>query len=224
MALPTLIYCAGGNPMFRRIAAAEGWFNGARLPDSVYEPPLYFADHDYHRPDIDTYLTAVDKHRPEMATCLDWEREEQRTHVWNWAFYLSHLVSTIVMIPKIPGTVDEIPAFIEGVPVRLGFSVPTFYGGTGIPLWEFGRRPVHLLGGSPHKQRELASYLNVVSLDQSMMQQQAFQSRFWSPRCGPKGHWHQFPGAGAAACFQRSCQNIRRAWEKFCPAPAGDRD
>lgn len=34
-----------------------------------------------------------------------------------------------------------------------------------MPAWEFGRRPVHLLGGSPHAQMEMRHYMNVVSAD-----------------------------------------------------------
>jgi hypothetical protein len=43
--------------------------------------------------------------------------------------------------------------------------VPTKYGGTDLFLSEFDGWPVHLLGGSPNRQLNLAYYLEVVSAD-----------------------------------------------------------
>ena len=45
------------------------------------------------------------------------------------------------------GGIARVPEQIGGKAVRLGYSVPTKFGGTEVPLWEFGQRPVHLLGG-----------------------------------------------------------------------------
>src|SRR2546423_413471 len=51
-------------------------------------------------------------------------------------------------------------------PVKIvGYSVPTKYGRTGIPLQYFRGRKVHLLGGRPDVQRKIACSLDVVSLD-----------------------------------------------------------
>lgn len=221
MALPALIICNGGNPVFRRIAAECGWLNGARLPDTVYDPPLYFADQNYHKPDRGEYMRALAEHKPEMATVLDWEQPSQEGEVMAWAVEAAQYVQRVIIIPKLPGTIDSIPSSIGGADVVLGYSVPTSYGGTEVPLWEFGSRPVHLLGGSPHRQMQLAWYLNVVSADGGMAQQQARKCRFWSRQKGSKGHWVQLSEAGDSrgqdantAAFRRSCVNILEAWRR----------
>jgi hypothetical protein len=216
--LAALIYCADGNPAFARAAVEAGWLYGARLPSTVYER-VYFADQDWRAPDRAAYMRALALHRPEVATVLDWEREEQYDEVMCWAEDAARHVRTVVIIPKLPGELGRIPERVGGAGVVLGYSVPTSYGGSPVPLWEFGRRPVHLLGGSPQRQMELAGYLNAVSADGNMAHQQAHRCRYWSRRPGPKGHWTQLREAGDARdkganleAFRRSLASIREAW------------
>ncbi|MDE2102923.1 MAG: hypothetical protein KGL39_37110 [Patescibacteria group bacterium] len=219
MGIPKLIYCMGGNPEFRQIAEECGWLNGARLPDTVYGGPLYFADQNYHNPDRGSYMKALSVHRPEMATVLDWQDLEDWKEVYDWAEEASQFVKTIVIIPKVSGVLGQIPRKINDADVVLGYSVPTSYGASPIPLWEFREWPVHLLGGSPQKQLDIANYLNVVSADGSMAQQQAFRCRFWSKKSGPKGHWVQLSESGDkrisgahAEAFRKSLMEIKKAW------------
>jgi hypothetical protein len=219
--VPALIYCAAGGFDFRRAATEAGWLNGARLPGTVYDPPLYFADQDWKNPDRAAYLRAVERHRPAVATVLDWERAEQQDEVFAWAEEVGELVQTVVVIPKVPGTIPDIPAQFGGARVVLGYSVPTSYGGTAVPVREFGDRPVHLLGGSPHRQLALADRLNVVSADGNMLKQQAQRCRFWSRSRGIKGHFVQlrdrssYAGCGAhVEAFRRSLAEVRAAWEE----------
>jgi hypothetical protein len=217
-AIPELVYCADGNPEFARIAVGLGWRYGARLPSTVYQP-VWFADQDWKRPDLAKYAAAVAEHKPEVATVLDWEHDDQLPDVLAWAETVAPHVGRVVVIPKVPGRVHEIPETVGGRPVVLGYSVPTTYGGTTCCVWEFGRRPVHLLGGSPQAQMGYAQYLNVVSADGNMAAQQARKGRFWSRRQGPKGHWMQLASAGdtretgvPAECFRRSLEAIGAAW------------
>lgn len=220
------MYCADGNREFAAIAVALGWRYGSRLPETVYER-VWFADQDWKRPDRDRYMTALAEHRPEVATVLDWEHPEQLAEVLGWAEDAARYVARVVVVPKVPGMVDAVPAAVGGKPVVLGFSVPTSYGGTPCGVWEFGRRPVHLLGGSPQEQRRLAGYLNVVSADGNMAAQQARRGRFWSRIKGPKGHWSQLADAGdararpAAECFRRSLLAIREMWQRGGVTHAG---
>ncbi len=219
MGAPALIFCADGNPAFARAAVEAGWLYGARLPATVYER-VYFADQDWKNPDMDTYISALKEHRPTVATVLDWEREEQWPDVTRWAEAAASVVQRLVIIPKVIGRLDTIPASVRGCEVVLGYSVPTSYGASPVPLWEFGRRPVHLLGGSPQRQMELAQYLNVVSADGNMPHQQAHRCRYWSRKAGPKGHWWQLSESGDdrseganLAAFRLSLANIREAWQ-----------
>jgi hypothetical protein len=193
--------------------------NGARLPDTVYDPPLYFADQDWKKPYKQAYMMALQRHRPEMATVLDLEEGLFRATM-DWAEEAAQWCRSVVIIPKVPGVIDDIPVTIGDASVILGYSVPTKYGGTCVPVWEFGRRPVHLLGGSPQKQLDLCRYLNVVSLDGNMAHLQAHRCRFWSRKKGSRGHWVQLSEAGDhreedanLEAIRRSLVGIKEAWQ-----------
>jgi len=220
---PRLIYCAGGNPSFARAAVDAGWEYGVRLPDTVYFP-LDFADVNWKKPDRETYMTALAKYRPKMAVVLDWEHPDQLPEVLTWAEDAAALVSeAVVIVPKVPGQVDLLPRQVGGRRVVLGYSVPTSYGAAPLGLWELAGRPVHLLGGSPQRQREcwhyLAAIASVISLDGNMAAQQARRGRFWSPEPHRKGRWRQLADAGdlrtegvPLECFRRSLAAIASVW------------
>lgn len=218
VAAPELIFCADGNPAFARAAVEAGFRYGARLPATVYQP-VYFADQDWKRPDRGAYMRALALHRPEVATVLDLERTDQLGEVLSWAEEAAQYVRRVVVIPKEPGVIEALPRRVGGAEVVLGYSVPTRYGGTAVPVWEFCGWPVHLLGGSPHRQMGLAGYLGVVSADGNMAHQQAHRCRFWARKAGAKGHWTQLRDAGDGRAeganleaFRRSCEAILAAW------------
>jgi hypothetical protein len=222
MAMPTLIYCAGNNPTFCRIAVDAGYRYGARLPATTYAP-VYFADQDYKRPDRQQYMTALARHRPCMATVLDWEEEKQYPEVLSWAEEASQYCQRLIVIPKIPGSIARLPRQIHGREVVLGYAVPTAYGATCVPLWEFRGWPVHLLGGSPQRQMREWRYLSlcsdVVSADGNMANLQAHRGRYWSATPTRTGHWQQLHTTGDTAregantrAFKHSCTQIYAAW------------
>ncbi len=215
-----LVYCASGNAKFARIAVEAGYRYGAKLPHTVYEA-VWFADQDWKKPDRQAYMAALARHKPEVATVVDWEHPEQLPEVLSWAEEAAQHVRRVVVIPKVSGMLDAIPERIGGADVILGYSVPTSYGGTEVFVSEFGSRPVHLLGGSPHNQMRMAQYLNVVSCDGNMAHQQAHRCRFWSRRKGANGHWRQLAEVGIdtkdganAVAFRMSCEEIKAAWSK----------
>ena len=216
---PLLIYCADGNPSFASAAVEAGWLYGARLPSTVYQP-VFFADQDWKNPNRGAYMGALARHRPQMASVLDWEDEDQLGEVLSWAEEAAQWCRQVVVIPKVAHGLHQIPERVGQADIIIGYSVPTSYGGSCIWLGEFGRRPVHLLGGSPQKQIELSHYLNVVSADGNMAHQQAHRCRTWRRRAGPKGHWMQLADLGDARtnganleAFRRSLVEIRSAWE-----------
>lgn len=218
MSRPELIYCAGKNQRFEAVAHAAGYRIGVQLPNTVYHP-IYFADQDWKRPDRGRYMAALAQHRPHMATVLDLERPDQLSDVLSWAEEAAQYVRQVLIIPKYSGAVDHLPRVIGGGAVVLAYSVPTAFGGTEVPIWEFGGWPVHLLGGSPHKQMELTRYLTVVSVDGNMANKMAHRGRFWSAEKGPKGHWRNLREIGVdlatdnnLEAFRRSCENIAVAW------------
>lgn len=123
-----------------------------------------------------------------------------------------------------------LPRSIGGKPIRLGYSVPTKFSGTPVPLWEFKGWPVHLLGGSPKTQFRLAYYLDVVSVDGNMHSLMATKyCAYFTLERVPGARNHPWPtlkeanggvawGDGSAEAdapyeaFRRSCENIMKMW------------
>lgn len=215
-----LIYCAGRNPRFDVIATEAGFRLGIQLPYNTVPQPLYFVDQNWKQPDRVAYMTGLAKHRPVMATVLDLERKEQLSEVMSWAEEAAQYVQLIVVIPKVSGIIPSIPARIGSAQVVLGYSVPTKYGATSVPVWEFSGRPVHLLGGNPSKQYRIAMYLHVVSLDGNYANLKAtkfcewFDGRTWRRLTNDNGEL--FGRDAPYEAFRRSCRGIVRMW-----TPAG---
>lgn len=221
---PRLIFCADGNPRFARCAVECGWLYGARLPATVYQS-VHMADQDWKVPNRAGYMAALAKHRPAVATVLDWEREEQLGEVLSWAEEAAQFVGEAVyLVPKVPGLVGLLPRSIGGRRVVLAYSVPTSYGGSPVPLWELAGWPVHLLGGSPHRQMQVAAQLprpcELVSVDGNVAGWHARRGRCWQRRKGPTSHWWQLKWLGDdrsrgvdLECFRRSLVAIKETWE-----------
>jgi len=224
--IPTLIFCAGGSPRMMQIAIDAGFRCGAQLPDTVYFP-LYFADQDWRKPNRGAYMAALAQHRPEMATVLDWERGEQLPEVLDWAEEAAQFVKRVLIIPKVIGGITQLPRRINGADVVLAYSVPSKYGGSEVPLWEFAGWPVHLLGGSPHRQMMIWMHLtpicDVVTADGNMASKMALRCVLWHSVPGPKGHWRTLSDLGLGGlgndakyeAFRYSCENIAAAWRKL---------
>jgi hypothetical protein len=217
-----LVMCAGKNARFAAAALAHGWHYGAQLPCTTYAP-VWFADQDWKKPGRTRYMSALAQHRPHSATVLDLEHEHQLGEVLSWAEEAAQYVQRVVIIPKAFGIIDRIPGQIGNADVVLGYSVPTRFGGTEVPIWEFGQRPVHLLGGSPQKQMTLYRYLNVVSADGNMSSKMATTwGSFWRREKGSKGHWVNLREIGRGdehdapyTAFELSMQNIMQEWRQL---------
>lgn len=223
---PRLIWCADGNTTHSLAAHDAGWLYGARLPAKGLAPlPLYFADQDWRRPDRGRYMAALERHRPALATVLDWEHECQLLDVLCWAGEAAqHATDAVLVIPKVPGLVGRIPRRIGGKEVWLAYSVPTTYGGSPIGLWELRGWPVHLLGGSPQRQYEVWTYLrgicDVRSIDGNMVKKQATKRcLYWTLETTHHGHWQPLNRAvemdAPDECVRRSVRNIAEAWDQW---------
>lgn len=227
-----IIYCAAGNRKYAEIAVAAGMRYGAQLPDDgkVYLP-IFFADQNWKNPNRPGYMEALSRMRPTAATVLDWEHEDQFAEVMSWAEEAAQYVERVIIIPKIIGSIPRIPHRVGNADVILGYSVPTKFGGTSVPTWEFGNRPVHLLGGSPQKQLHAAHYMHVVSADGNYIHKLASKTCFWTPGNSyhandrfwptiieadgkPWGDGSKTAGAPYEA-FRRSCINVMEAWRSL---------
>lgn len=143
---PELVYCANGNKRFAQIAIDAGFTYGAQLPGTVYFAPK-FVDQNWKNPNRDKYMACLAEHKPRMATVLDLEHDHQLPEVLEWAEEAAqHVTEAVLIIPKAQGIVPSLPRVIGDKQVRLAYSVPTRYGGSSLPLWDFIGWPVHLLG------------------------------------------------------------------------------
>lgn len=210
---PKLIYCANGNSRFASIAINTGFHYGAQLPGKIYYP-ICFADQDWKKPNRARYMEELAKHRPHMATVLDLEQDNQLDEVLSWAIEAAQFVSTVVIIPKVSGIIDKLPQQIGETKVCLGYSVPTRFGRTEVPVGEFSGWPVHLLGGPPHRQMKLVNSMNIQSVDSNYHLLIATRHcKFWE-----NGRWIQVRPKrhdGPYHAFERSCINIMQAWKNL---------
>lgn len=211
-----MIFCAAGNPRLARIAIENGMKYGAQLPNTVYHRP-HFVDQDWRRPNRERYIAALEQYKPSIATVLDLESEDQLPEVMEWAHEAAeHVQQAVIIIPKVQGIVAHLPRTIAGKSVRLGYSVPTRYGGTELPLWDFTGWPVHLLGGSPQAQLRIASYLDVRSADCNAHVNAAQKGTIWD------GQWKQTDDTAPEffyRCFGAACRNIVAAWRNLQETP-----
>lgn len=209
-----LIYCAGGNPRFAEIAVSNGMLYGAQLPCTTYQK-VYFADQNWKKPNLEKYLNAIIMHKPSMATVLDYDYNVTLDDVLMWAEEISPYVDKIVIIPKVPGTISHIPTSINGKPVRIGYSVPTKYGATDVPIWEFGEREIHLLGGSPVNQLKISRYLNVKSADGNYLQKIAHWGCFFDGKRSYKkqSDYEYIEKDLPYIVFEKSVKNFVKAWQ-----------
>jgi len=159
-------------------------------------------------------MAALAQHKPHIASVLDWERQEQLSDVLQWAEEAAQHVDVVMLIPKVQGGVEQLPRTIGGKPVRLGYSVPTSFGGTELGLWEFGGWPVHLLGGSPQAQMQLTRYLDVRTADGNYSGRKARQyCQYFDGRRWVQLATTGFDGRDAPyVAFELSCKNIMSAW------------
>lgn len=230
--MPTLIFCAAKNKQYAQIAHDLGFAYGAKLPDPhIYFPPV-FVDQDWLNPVFDSYMAALERYRPALASVLDWEHWDQLPEVLRWAECAAQFVTeAVIIIPKVTGGIEKLPRTIGSKQVRLGFSTPvknpkTKFSGTGVPLREFDGWPIHILGGSPQKQYEFAHKgLKAASVDQNYIMNHARAGRFYAPAIGTawKAHNKYFPqlkeaGLGSIGsdvpnhAFRLSCINIKAMW------------
>lgn len=167
-----------------------------------------------------------------MASVLDLEHESQFDDVLAWAEEAAQWVQIVMIIPKYCGAIERLPRSIGGASVRIGYSVPTMFGGTSVPVWEFGGWPTHLLGGSPQEQMRLINYFNVVSVDGNYAHKMATRyCQYWTPgnaRYASNRWWptlaetngRRIDGDAPYIAFDLSCKNIMSAWRTITKTTA----
>lgn len=205
---PIRIMCHGRPTL--EIAQQYGWLPGARytnLRDLRGFERIGLIDIDWKNYDFQKHLAAVRSVRPLITVAQDVVDLDNLPQILDEAAELQEWVKKVVLVPKDIRLAEHLT---EAIPEQfiLGFSVPTKYGSTEIPVRAFDRRPVHLLGGRPDVQFKLAKELNVYSLDTNRVTLDAsFGDYFVGDRFVPHA------SGGYYECIAASLTNIEQLWK-----------
>jgi len=206
LAAPVRIICHSRYVIDRAIPF--GWKPGARytnLRDVKHLSHVYFVDIDWKNYDFQRHLDAVVRLKPTMTVARDVIEGKHLDDVLHEASVLAAHTQTVIVVPKDPNLRRKRRL---GVPdmFRLGYSVPTRYGGTTISP-DYYTGDVHLLGGRPDVQRQLAQVMRVKSLDGNRF---TYDARFGDYFDGETFRPH--PSGGYEECLKASLSNIRELW------------
>lgn len=194
-----------------RIAVRYGWFPGARytnLRDIRGYDRLGFLDIDWKNYSFKRHLEAAKSTRPMMTVAEDITKIHSIERIIDQAFELQQYCDRVVVVPKNQNLMSIMNDVIPQLFV-LGYSVPTRYGSTNIPLRYF-RRPIHLLGGRPDNQRRLAEIAPVISLDCNRFTIDAAFGDFFDG-----SRFRRHPKGGYTRCLSESISNINKLWNDY---------
>lgn len=194
-----------------RIAVKHGWHPGARytnLRDARTFERIGFLDIDWKKYDFKRHISVAAETKPLVTVARDVERRTQLTRVLDEAYALLEHSAIVLIVPKPRSMSGELGQLIPD-DFLLGYSVPTKYGGTRIAPEHFDR-PVHLLGGRPDRQRELARHMRVFSLDCNRF---TLDARFGDFFDGERFRPH--PTGGYDRCITESVKNINSLWTDY---------
>lgn len=193
------------------IAKEYGWFPGARYTNlrDVRNEQVGFLDIDWKNYDFRRHLEAVKKVSPTLTVAEDIADIENTRRTIDQAYELSRYSRYVIVVPKDMRFLDRLDELIPKE-FLIGYSVPTKYGGTALPLEAFGNRPIHLLGGRPDIQRELAESLNVVSIDTNRFTLDASFGDFFDGK-----RFVRHPIGGYETCIRQSLLNINGIWSNY---------
>ncbi len=213
---PHLITCHG-RPV-GRLALRCGWLPGARytnLRDIRGFERVGLIDIAWKEYDFDRHLAAVELTRPLLTVAKDVQKLSELPRILDQAYELMQFANHVIVVPKdrhlTEGLSQRIPSCF-----LLGYSVPTRYGGTSIPLSSFRGRTVHLLGGRPDVQLMLAKELRVFSVDVNRFTLDAAFGDYFDGRT-----FKPHPVGGYVRCLRDSIRNITRCWQLLEEATDG---
>jgi hypothetical protein len=191
-----------------RIAARYGWLPGARytnLRDVRDCAAVAFIDIDWKNYDFEQHMRAVKATRPHLTVARDVEHYSDLKSVLRQAEQLARYADRVIVVPKDKRLIPQLRSIASDF--ILGFSVPTRYGHTPIPIHYFDAWPVHLLGGRPDKQRLLAQVMNVVSVDCNRFTLDAAYGDYFDGET-----FRPHPAGGYERCVADSLKNINKLW------------
>jgi hypothetical protein len=208
LATPLRFLCHGRRTL--RLASRFGWLPGARytnLRDIRGFDRIGMIDVEWGSAySFGKHLEAVRSVRPIITIAQDLEHRKNLSRVLDQARQLGLWASRVVVVPKDMRLTTDL-LYLIPEEFLLGYSVPTRYGSTSIPIASFGRRPVHLLGGRPDVQFKLSARLNVFSLDGNRFTLDAAFGDYFNG-----DHFVPHPRGGYYECIRSSLKAINKMW------------
>ena len=195
------------------LAMNEGWLPGARYTN-LRDVKTFdfrhkgFLDIDWKNYSFQKHLENAEQENPRITIARDVECIFQLETILREAEELLKHSEFVCIVPKDTNLNNRISELIPKQ-FLLAYSVPTKYGGTDVSTDSFDR-PVHLLGGRPDVQRQLAEKLNVFSLDCNRFTLDARYGDFFD---GEKFKKH--PIGGYENCLKDSIKNITKLWDDY---------
>lgn len=199
-----------GRPDLVEMAVERGYLAGARL-DAVRQAETYGLDLEmidihWEDPDPEALVDACQRHNPRYAVAGDYD--DNHAEINGRARRLREFVDNVIVVPHDDGDLAHVPEWAV-----IGFSTPSDYAGTDIPLRHYrdAENPIHILGGTPHQQLELLGKLwtdNVVSMDCNSHHKAAtVGSKAWYPT---RPRWRQVPEGDdrVERAYRRSVENL----------------
>jgi N-acetylglutamate synthase-like GNAT family acetyltransferase len=205
--MPLRIMCHGRHTL--RIAREFGWLPGARytnLRDLREFKDIGLIDIDWKNYDFQRHLDAVRRTRPRITIARDVSKASDLDNTLAQAAELARWAQKVVIVPKDRKLGPRLASIVPES-FLLGYSVPTKYGRTDIPLAWFDGRPVHLLGGRPDRQYELSKILNVFSVDGNRI---TLDAQYGDYFVGDRFVRH--PVGGYHACIRASLRVANGLW------------
>lgn len=168
------VHVQGNNRQVPTWARASGMAYGTRHDDTPRDY-VFMLDINWRKYIWSEYMARVLLWRPVMAMVADYEHPNQReTMLKQVADLRAAGVLRVLVCPKFHGAVADIPDDCV-----VAVSIPSRYAGFVPAEHELVGRRIHLLGGSPSKQRDAVLRWNVISADYNAHQRAAqFGVRF----------------------------------------------
>ncbi len=203
------IICHGRPTM--KLARRHGWLPGARysnLRDVRGMDEVGLIDIEWETYSFERHLAAVKAVRPLITVARDLTSITDTPRLLAEIDLLRHYAKYVVVVPKTQ-RFASVRAHFKRRGNILGYSVPTGYGGTTVPMSHFANHDVHLLGGRPLAQFQLARKLCVMSFDcNSITIDAAFGKYFDGKR------YIKSARSGYMRCIARSLQGVNELWDR----------
>ena len=195
------------------IALENKWYPAARYTNlrdikSAEFTDKGFLDIDWKNYELSRHLDIAARIKPRITVARDVESIFEIDSILREAEELNRYAKLVAIVPK---DIRLAKRLEELIPERfiLAYSVPTKYGGTSIPTEDFSR-PVHLLGGRPEIQRQLADEMNVISFDCNRFTYDAKYGDYFDGVI-----FRPHPSGGYERCLRESIQNINLLWDDY---------